>query len=271
MRKLGLEFLGAFGLPPTDLARIAAELDCQFISVLPAPIDYNPEGHPAWSLRDDPQLRRELSRVLADTGIELTLGEGFPLLPDLDLREAYAGDLDLFRELGARRVNALSFDPSLERTTDQFARFVALAAERGLEPVLEFCPITVVPDFATALSVVRQAGGPARVLVDTMHTFRSGSTPEQLAAAEPELIGHIQLCDVPRQPAIADYLEEAMYERMVPGAGEAPLAAILAALPQVESIGLEIPLRGLAEQGIGVRERMRRCVEGARAVLAQVA
>ncbi len=269
MRKIGLEFLGAFGLPPVDLVHLAADLDCQFITTILAPIDYNPEGYAKWSLRDDARLRGDLKSALLDRGVELTLGDGIAILPDIDVREAYVRDLDLYQELGVKRVNSLTFDPSLERSYDQFAHVAEMVSERGMEPTLEFCPISVINDLAAAVEAVRHAGPHAKVLVDTMHFFRSGSSVEELQALAPGVVGHIQLCDVPRHPTIPDYLEEAMYERRAPGDGDAPLVEILAALPQVQCVGLEIPLRSLAEQGVGVRDRMARCVAGARRVIAQ--
>lgn len=266
MRKLGLEFLGAFGLSPVDLVHLAGDLGCQFISVVMTPMDYNPEGFPGWSLRDDANLRRDLKAASRDRGVKLTLGEGLVIMPDIDVREAYPGDLDIYRELGVERINTLAFDPDLERSFDQFAQLVEMAGERGIEPVLEFVPCFVINDLATALKAVKHAGGPAKVLVDTMHFFRSGGATADLKAAA-DLIGHVQLCDAPRVPAISDYLEEAMYERMIPGEGDAPLVEILAALSPELPVGLEIPLRTLAEQGVGVRERMAMCVAGARDVI----
>jgi 3-oxoacyl-[acyl-carrier protein] reductase len=56
----------------------------------------------------------------------------------------------------------------------------------------------------------------------------------------------------------------AMYERMAPGDGELPLAEILAAVPADVVVGLEIPMRGLAESGVGPMDRLRPCVAAAR-------
>lgn len=265
-RRLGLEFLGVFGLSPVDLVRLAAELDCQFIGTVPAPIEYNPENYPAWNLLADHALRAELKAALADTGVELLLGDGNAFLPGVDARESLAPHLDLYAELGMKRVNSISFEPSLERSCDEFAVFAEMATQRGLQPTIEFCPISVIGNLETGLAAVRHAGPHAKLLIDTMHFFRSGSSVSDLAAAA-DCVGHIQLSDAPAVPTIADYLEEAMYERQVPGEGEAPLQAILAALPDVETVGLEVPLRSLAEQGVGPAERMARCVAGARRVL----
>lgn len=268
MRQLGLEFLGVFGLSPVDLVHLAADLDCQFIGTVPAPIDYNPEGFPGWNLLEDPALRRDLKAALTERNISLTIGDGNAFLPGEDAREALAPHLDLYQELGVKRVNSISFDPSLERSYDQFAIFVEMAVARGLMPTIEFCPISVVADLPAAIGAVRHAGPAAKILIDTMHFFRSNSTLEELVDVA-DMVGHIQLSDAPHTPVIPDYLEEAMYERMVPGNGDAPLAKILAVLTNVQSVGLEIPQRSLAEQGIGPRERMTACVTNARRILAE--
>ena len=50
---------------------------------------------------------------------------------------------------------------------------------------------------------------------------------------------------------------------MTPGDGELPLAEILGVIPNDVVIGLEIPMRRLAESGIGPMERLRPCVSAA--------
>ena len=58
---LGIERLGLFGMPPVQIVALAADLDCRCVGIglAPAPGGYNPDGHPAWSLRDNPAERRE--------------------------------------------------------------------------------------------------------------------------------------------------------------------------------------------------------------------
>ncbi|WP_218171529.1 sugar phosphate isomerase/epimerase family protein [Streptomyces mirabilis] len=106
-------------------------------------------------------------------------------------------------------------------------------------------------------------------LVDTMHVVRSGSEPDDLARLDPGVIGYIQLSDAPLVPAIPKYMEEAMFERMVPGTGELPLLDVLEVLPRDLVIGLEIPLRAEAMAGVGPHERVGRCVDAACGLLAR--
>jgi sugar phosphate isomerase/epimerase len=269
MDRIGIEHLGVFGLPPVEFVRLAADLDCRYISILLTPvIPYNPHGYPPFSLREDAALRREMMTAMTDCGVQISLGEGFAIQEDTDIRDA-AADLDVMFELGVRRINTLSFEPDLSRTFDQFGVLAELAGSRGMETTVEPCPALTVRDLDMALTAIHHVGrSDFRLLVDTMHIVRSGSGPGDLAAIDPELIGYIQVSDVPLQSKFSSYLEEAMYERMVPGEGELPLREIIAALPSNLVIGLEIPLRSATEAGQGPRDRLGRCVTATRALLA---
>jgi hypothetical protein len=72
---------------------------------------------------------------------------------------------------------------------------------------------------------------------------------------------------VPLVSKHSTYMEEALYERMVPGTGELPLLDILAALPPQLVLGIEVPQRSLADAGVGPYERVARCVEATRNLL----
>jgi sugar phosphate isomerase/epimerase len=270
MAELGIENLSVFGMPPVEHVKLAADLGCRHISIGLTQLSYNPHNYPAFSLLDDPALRRETVAALADRGVTISLGEGFVARAGADLR-AREQELDVMAELGVARVNMVSMDPDLARSFDQFAALAELGAARGFQMTTEFGPPLSVGDLATALQAVRHVGRPDfALLIDTMHFVRSGGRPEELAALDPELIGYVQLCDAPRAGRFASYMEEAMFERMAPGTGELGLLEVLRALPRERVISLEVPLRSQAEAGIGPHERLRPCVEATRALLAQL-
>ena len=140
-----------------------------------------------------------------------------------------------------------------------------------METTVEASPGLTVGDLDTALSAIDHVGRPDfRLLIDTMHVVRSGSGADAVAAArpEPDRLRAAQRRDA--RTAIDSYMEEAMYERMVPGEGELPLRELLAVLPDGLVISLEVPQRSLAEAGVGPEERLGRCVEATRALLAEV-
>ena len=168
------------------------------------------------------------------------------------------------------RLNTVSMDPDLGRSLDQLAFFAEMAAEREMLSTIELCPALTINNLDAALAAVRHVGRrDFSLLLDTMHLGRSGATAAEVAALDPALIGYVQLCDAPRIPREPDYLKEATFERMVPGEGEMPLPAYLAALPPGRTISLEVPLSSQAEAGIGPEIRLRRCLEAARRLLAE--
>jgi sugar phosphate isomerase/epimerase len=269
MGRLGIEQLSVFGLPPVEFINLAADLGCSCISTGLTGIAYNPHGYPAFSLRDDVGLRREMKAAMRDRCVAISLGEGCIIRPHSDIRAA-AGDMDIMRELGAQRLNTVSMDPDLGRSLDQLGLFAEMAAARGMVATIELCPALTINTLATAVAAVRHVGRrDFNLLLDTMHLGRSGATAAEIAALDPALIGYVQLCDAPRAPCQPNYLQEATFERMVPGEGDMPLRAYLDVLPPGLTISLEVPLRSQAEAGIGPEVRLRRCVEAARQLLAE--
>ena len=262
---IAIECLSVFGLPPVPFVELAADLDCRHVTVNLSPARHNPHGYPAWSLRDA-AVRQQMRSAMRDRGIGISLGEGFSVRPNAEVRDLVA-DLDLMAELGITCVNAVSIEPEMSRTVDQLTQFVEMAAQRGIVTTTEI-GVGSVPNIATALRVIGQVKrADFLLLIDTMHYFRLGSTLAELAAVDPDLIGYIQLCDVPLKPKIARYSEEALCARMIPGTGELPLLDLLALVPRHVVIGIEVPQRALAESGVGPHERLRPCVEATRRLL----
>jgi sugar phosphate isomerase/epimerase len=271
MDRLGIEFISVFGLAPVQFVSLAADLGCRHIGMMLTPMADNPLGYPAWSLRQDAALRREMLAAMRDRGVSISLGEGFFARPGTDLRDS-AADLELMRGLGVERIGTLSIDPDSARAFDQFAALAEMTAALGMDLVIEFGPRLAVADLPTAAAAVRHVGrANTKLLIDTMHLVRSGSAAADLAALDPGMIGYVQLCDAPLVSNYSDYVEEAKYERMVPGTGELPLLDILKALPPHLAMGLEVPQRGLAKAGMSSHERLSRCVAAARSLLDRAA
>jgi sugar phosphate isomerase/epimerase len=267
MNRLGIDFISVFGLPPAPFAELAGDLGCGSISLGLMEIDRNPHGYPAYSL-SDPATQRELAAALEGRGVVLANTEGFFALPGRDV-SSYAPALDMMAGLGSERINTIGLDPDQGRCLDQLAALAELAGARGLVTTLEFvigCPIGDLPG---ALAAWRHVGrDDFKLLIDPMHLIRSGGAPADVAALPPGAIGYAQLCDCTR--VARDQMHEARYERMVPGEGELPLLDILKALPRDVRIGIEVPQLSLAEAGVGPHERLGRCVDAARGLMAQL-
>jgi sugar phosphate isomerase/epimerase len=267
--RIGIERLCVFDLPPVEFVNLTADVGCRYIGVGLVPMGYyNPHGYPSWSLRDDAALRREMLASMQDRDVSISLCEGFGVKPNGDVRE-YAADLELVAKLGCRRINVASIDRDAQRSFDQFALLAEMAEPLGIETTTEI-GVGPVRSLSVALAAHRHVGRRNfRLLIDTMHFVRHGGSAAEIRALDPDVIGYVQLCDVPLVSKFSKYMEEALHERGVPGTGELPLLDILAALPGHLVLGLEVPQRSLAQAGVGPHERLSRCVEATRNLLAR--
>jgi sugar phosphate isomerase/epimerase len=269
MDLLGIENQTVMGLPPVEFVRLAADLECKYISISINERMYNPHGYEQFSVRDDAALRRRIVTALRDHGVSISLGDGFIVRPGSDVRDR-ARDLDTMAELGVTRINTVSLDPDLSRSFDEFGALAEMAASRGIETTLEFALMLTVTDLDTALAAVRHVARPDfRLLIDTMHLVRSGSSASDLEALDPRLIGYAHLSDHTLEQCGDTYWDD-VSNRRVPGEGELPLRDIVAALPPDIVIGVEVPMLSRAEAGESTQDRTRRVMQGARTVLASV-
>jgi sugar phosphate isomerase/epimerase len=274
MAELGIEMISVFGMPITQYVELAAELGCANVSLGLNQMDCNPYGYPRYALAEDAALRREVKAALAANGVAVSLGENLPVMAEGDSHDMWKAALDILAELGATRINSVSFATDMQRNVEQYGLMAELTASYGIRTLMEFVPIFGVADMPGALDVIAQVGHPnLGFIFDTMHAGRTGLAPEALHGVAPELIGYVQLCDVPRGAASygfldPGYMDEAMHERMAPGDGELPLADYLRALPRDVIVSLEIPRRSKAEAGISLRESLGECVAATRSLLA---
>lgn len=269
MDRLAIGCLSVFGLPPVELVDRASDLGCPHISITMRGFPLVPLDYPPFTLKDI-ALRMELRAALRHRGVTISLGDGFLVLPDADMGD-FRGDLDVLAELGTPRINVVSLDPDLARTFDQFATLAELAAQRGIVTNLEPVPGLPIGAIPTALAAMKHvARKDFQLLIDTMHLVRSGSGAADVAAIAPNLIGYAQLSDTTLRRRGNNYMEEALFERLVPTEGELPLRDILAALPSHIMIEIEVPQRSLAMDGVSPIDRLRPCVDAARRLLAQV-
>jgi len=265
--RISIDFISVMGMPPVDFVELTARLGVRQIGLASRPIVSNPHGYPEWSLLDDVPMQRAVRDALAANDVSVALGEGFLIMPGADIAVS-APLFDLMAFLGAERVNVACIEPDRARNFDQIAQFAAMAAERGLKPVLEFAPIMSVTDLPMALDAVAHAARPGfGVLIDALHLARSGGTVADVAALDPALIGYVQLCDGPADWTMDSYMDEARFNRLCPGEGAFPLAALVAAVPGDVPLGLEIPMQSVAEAGIGPAERLAPSIAAVEAML----
>jgi sugar phosphate isomerase/epimerase len=266
--ELGIEWLTVLGMPPVDFVNLAADLDCSTISCVIMGSGHHGLYRP-FALRDEPALRREMAAAMVDRGISIALGESILVRPDGDVRE-FEGDLDVFHELGVRRVNTISREPDLGRTIDQVGVFVEMAIQRGMVTTVENCPGFVPHDLAQAVQIIKAVNRPEfRLNLDTMHVMRAGATVADIAVLDPRLIGYVQVSDSTMDPPGPDYVSEALTNRLVPGTGRLPLQEILGLVEPEVVVSVEVPMLAAAQAGVQPRERVGSAVTATRALLAE--
>ena len=260
-----------FGMPPVQHITLAADLDCGHISTGLAPVPWKLDRFPHWSLRENAGLRRNALAAMRDRGVVFAQGEGCIIRQGVDVQD-YAGDLDLFAELGAVQVSTVTMEPDASRALAQLALLAEMAAQRDMELTLEFAPPHSINTFEKALAAIRSIAKPnVRLTIDAMHFFRSGGSVDQLALAEGGCIGHVQLCDVPLSAVTDDYYEEACFGRLLPGEGDLPLRKLLAVIPKSVRVGLEIPMQARIGVEASLEALVTRAVALARDVLTEPA
>jgi hypothetical protein len=129
-------------------------------------------------------------------------------------------------------------------------------------PLVEPIPYTEVSNLEEAVHIARRSDG-GGILLDTLHFQRYGGQLEQLRSVDRDLLAYVQLCDgplappsdVPHPPSLprgqstdgTDLQLESCAMRLLPGDGELPLRAFLAALPAGIPVSVEAPVLSLQE------------------------
>lgn len=266
---LSLHHVTAMEVTPPELVSIASGLSlahvCLFTSI-------TPEAAPLFPVDWTPEVRRETRRRCDDLGVKVHNLEWFDVTPEAPV-EAHRHGLELGASFGARTATTHVVDTDPSRAADNFARFCELAAEYGIAPCIEFTPIVGTPTLATTLDLIERSGAVhAGIALDALHFVRSGGTVAELRNVAPSRIRSMQISDGPlASPGLAAYTDETVFQRMVPGTGEFPLADLLGAVPDDLIIDVEVPLRAQREAGIDARERCRMAVDGARSVVRSAA
>jgi sugar phosphate isomerase/epimerase len=194
----------------------------------------------------------DMRAMLDDHGLTLTDADGcFDWVPVSSATDSMRGPMrqrvpreeffEVCAALGGTTVVAVHrTDAGLhpDRDIEGFAALCDDAARHGLRVALEFFPFSNVPDLGTAWRVVSEAdranGG---LVVDLCHHVRSGRDDGLLARIPPDRIYTVQLADGPAA-APADLAAEAMYQRMMPGAGDFGVAGFVALL---DAMGVRAP------------------------------
>jgi sugar phosphate isomerase/epimerase len=234
-RVLALDHLTLLDVAPPDFVALAAGagFDAVGLRIAPATAAESP-----WPMAPGSRMLAETVRRCRDSGVTVLDTETILLTAEADLA-ACEPVLETAASLNARYINAIGDDPDLHRLSDRFARLVAMAAPYGIRAVIEFMAYKTVRtlDDAAAIAARSDGGG---VLLDALHIQRCGVAIGQIARVDRRLLGYLQLCDAPLEPA-GDAAAEARTGRLLPGDGSLPLTGLLFAVPAATPVAVEAP------------------------------
>ncbi|MEM8902942.1 MAG: TIM barrel protein [Actinomycetota bacterium] len=196
-------------------------------------------------------------RRLDDTGLLPLDVEVIRLGPDGDTGDAV---IDVALALGARNVLAISAFDDPGPTADRLGELCRRAGP-DLRVCLEFMRFTAVRTLADALDVVDRVGeANVGILVDQLHVHRSGTSFDEIAAADEHLFPYVQWCDAPAVPAgwtTREIIADALDARAVPGQGELPVHEFAALFDDAIPFSLEVRSRALRDGWPDPTERAR--------------
>jgi sugar phosphate isomerase/epimerase len=202
---------------------------------------YEPES---WT----PQTTTEVRRRLDDTGLIAVDMEVVRMGPKGDVGMEL---IDAAAAVGAGNILTIStFDDPAE-TASRLADLCAHAAPAGIRVCIEFMRFTSVKTLADAIEVVTLADQPnAGILVDLIHVFRSGTTYDDIRAADPALFPYAQWCDGAAEPRgweTRDLIIDAVDDRSIPGEGGLDALAFSDLFAPEVPLSLEIRSKALRE------------------------
>jgi sugar phosphate isomerase/epimerase len=176
------------------------------------------------------------------------------------------GEDDCYRiaeALDVRTINVAHYmgaDVPVTALVDSLGALCGRVGAHGLGVLLEFMPEGSIPDFPTALSMVRATGAPnVAVMFDTWHFFRTGGTLGDLDDLGDGEIGGVQVSDAPalQHGVIAARVNS----RLLPGDGAIPVRALVERVLEIQPgafMGIEVFSTALNELPLGEAARAAR-------------
>ena len=256
-RAIGLAALTVLELPHEEQIRVAAETGYTHVGLRLVPVAGQPYQHAFHPSRVETSLLENGMRVL---DVEV-----FRLTPETKVAD-FEAVLEASARLKATELLVHGADPDESRLAGSFGALCDLAARYGLAANLEPMPWVDVSNVAQAMRILGLAARPnGGLLVDAIHFFRGGDTPQALSSVPSRRLRYAQLCDAaPGRPAqMEEIIRQARSERLFPGEGGLDLRGLLRALPAGIPLSLEVPV----SQKLPPLERARRALDATKAIL----
>lgn len=217
------------------------------MSATPQPLQHEVVGRP--------EVIRKIKSALKAHNMRAFDVEAFILSPATSF-ENFRPALEAGAELGATHISSIgtevigntAFLETAQRI-DLFGRLCDEAARFGLHVGLEFMLYRDIATWKDALDLIEAAGrSNAGLIIDALHLYRAGGTPEDIAGVPANRIAYAQLSDaVQNSPELKDLPTEARGSRLHLGDGSIPLRELVDALPEATQLVIETPIAAEAD------------------------
>ncbi len=150
-------------------------------------------------------------------------------------RLAQCRDLSIGTLVLAADVNGPLTQQDLDRVQVSLTQAAQTAGRFGMRLALEFqARSAFINNLQTAVAVVAEVGSPhLGICLDAFHYYVGPSKTEDLGYLSAENLFHVQLCDL--SGAAREFAADG--ERILPGDGDIPMAALLARLTEIDYRG----------------------------------
>jgi xylose isomerase domain protein TIM barrel len=261
-----LAYLTVGDLEPSAQVYVAAAAGYEYVGLRPIPMGLPSE--PRLDLPHDRDLLEACRVALAETGVRVWDIELARVMAGIDY-DSYLPALEVGAELGATTLLASVWTEDLGEQVDGLGRVAERAGRFGLRVVAEFVALSAIQTPEQMSRLVREVGAPnLGILIDVYHWMRAGASLKDIAALPPQWLPMLHLCDCSSEtPPDSEALRvEVRERRLYVGEGDAPIPALVAALPADAVLAIEQP--NLARlRTLGDTEYATRCLAAARATI----
>ena len=266
--KYSIAHLTVLGWSPVEMAYNAKILGYDYISI--RNINMGVKGERDFSIPKGEERYNNLKTALDETGIKIHDIELARVLDGTDV-SSYESAFESGASLGAVGVLSSIWTDKKDYYMEQFAALCDLAAQYNLTVNLEYVTWAGVWNLAGAMEVINTVRRPnARIMADTLHTWRSQVSLDELRAVPKELFDMAHICDGPAEiPARTDK-EALIYTgrdaRYYVGEGAINIADMVKCMRPDTVLSIELPHLARVAQ-YGYMEHARRCLATAKEYL----
>ncbi len=259
--KYSIAHLTVLGWSPVEMAYNAALIGYDCISI--RNINMGVKGERDFSIPVGGERYKALKEALDETGITINDIELARVVDGVDVK-SYEAAFESGASLGAKGVISSIWTDKKDFYTEQFATLCDLAAQYNLTVNLEYVTWANVWNLAGVMELIKAVNRPnVRLMVDTLHSWRSKVSVEEIAACPKELFDMCHICDGPAEIPARDDKEALIYTgrdaRLYVGEGAINIADMVKAMRPDTVLSVELPHLARVEK-YGYCEHARRCL-----------